>query len=197
VYVSELVGGYNFGVARFNADGSLDNSFSSDGKTTIDFAGTYCFGNAMVLQPDGKILIAGFAVDGLDFLNGYNFAVTRLNTNGSLDNTFSGDGKTTVDFAASADQANSMILQADGKILVAGFATEAVGGSNFAISRFDADGALDTSFSGDGKTTLDFASGNDTGYAMVMQLDGKILVAGSAEKVTGNEFDFGVARFSQ
>jgi uncharacterized delta-60 repeat protein len=180
-YSSEGVGGYNFAVARFNADGAVDNTFSADGKTTLDFAGANDFGRAMVLQPDGKILVAGTATE---TIGGVNFALARFNTDGMTDTSFSGDGKTAFDFAGANDSGNAIALQADGKVLVAGTATETIGGNNFAVARFGTDGTTDSTFNGSGKTTIDF-SGSDSGSAMAVQADGKILITGSTQTTTG------------
>jgi uncharacterized delta-60 repeat protein len=106
-----------FAVARLNKDGSLDNSFGSDGETTINFGpGGVDFTCSMVIQPDGKILVAGttFSTPTADF------AVARLNKDGSLDTGFGTAGLTTTDFAGGQETLTSLVLLPDGKILAAG-----------------------------------------------------------------------------
>ncbi len=89
-------------------------------------------------------------------LTASNFALARYNPNGSLDTSFSGDGKQITGFGAETnDQANGVALQGDGKIVVAG-STSSFGGSDFALARYNPNGSLDTTFSGDGKQTTDF-----------------------------------------
>ncbi|MFC1635848.1 DUF4347 domain-containing protein, partial [Planctomycetota bacterium] len=111
---------------------------------------------------------------------------------GDLDLTFSGDGKLTTDFGSDDDRARSVAIQADGKIVVAG---ESDNGSNmdFALARYNADGSLDTSLSGDGKLTTDFGSYSDHAYSVAIQADGKIVVAGSSWN--GSNWDIALARY--
>src|SRR5918992_350220 len=86
---------------------------------------------------------------------------------GDLDPTFDGDGKVTTDFAGATDEANAISIQADGKIVAAGVARIGLNGSqDFALARYNANGSLDTTFSGDGKVTTDFASANDQAHAV-------------------------------
>lgn len=173
----------DFAIARYNFDGSLDTSFSSDGWLTTDFGGND-YSKIMTLQPDGKILVAGFTIDSN---NSSNIALARYNPDGSLDSSFNGVGKTTADFGGN-DYSQSLTLQSDGKILVAGF-TQNLTQSSFALARYNADGSLDINFSSDGLLTTDF-EGNATGHCVGLQADGKIIVAGF-----GNG-DFGIARYN-
>src|SRR6476659_154052 len=165
-------GDYRFALARYNPDGSLDTSFSSDGKQTTDLGG-FDQANGVALQADGKIVVVGFT-------GGGDFALARYNSNGSLDTSFSGDGMQTTDFGGN-DQAKAVAVQGDGKIVVAGN-----GGPGGAVARYNPNGSLDTSFSGDGKQTTNFLSAS----GIALQGDGKIAVVGSS----GN--DFGLARYN-
>jgi uncharacterized delta-60 repeat protein len=158
-----------FALVRYLADGSLDPTFSGDGQVTTDF-GANEYGQGMAIQPDGKIVVAGITTVAGAGTDG-DFALARYQTNGSLDPTFSGDGKQTTDFGA-AEGANAIALQPDGKIVVAGYS-----GSSFAVARYDSSGTLDPTFSGDGKVTTGFAN-PAAGYALVIQPDGGIVVAG-------------------
>ena len=108
----------------------------------------------------------------------------RYNADGTLDTSFDSDGIVTTDFGPGDDRAFSVVVQPDGKILVAG---DSDNGSNidFALVRYNADGSLDTSFDGNGRLITDFGSGDDRGYSVALQPDGKIVVAGR----TGNGFD--------
>ena len=157
-----------FALARYNTDGSLDTSFSSDGLATADFAGT-AFAYGLALQADGKIVVAG--------RNGADFALARFNADGALDATFSSDGLLTTDFGG-LDYGRSVTIQPDGQIVVAGYAHN---GSDydFAVCRYNADGTLDTSFGTAGKRTVDLG-GADYGRAMAIQSDGRILLVGTA-----------------
>ncbi len=159
----------NFALVRYNSDGSLDSSFSADGIVTTAMNGT---GTSLALQSDGKILVAGDSFDGT-----LDFALVRYNSDGTLDNSFSGDGIVTTAIGSGHDICSGLTLQSDGKILVAG---GSYNGSNydFALVRYNSDGTLDSSFSGDGKVTTDFGLSDDSGSSVALQSDGKILVAG-------------------
>jgi uncharacterized delta-60 repeat protein len=155
-----------FALARYNPDGSLDATFSGDGKLTTGFAGTHAAAYALVMQPDGKLVAAG--------QSGGNFALARYNPDGSLDATFDGDGKVVTSLGGYGS-ALALILQSDGKLVAAGYSS-----NNFALARYNLDGSLDTSFDGDGKLTTDFFGGTDEASALALQPDGKLVAAGRA-----------------
>jgi len=163
-------------VVRYNANGSLDTTFSGDGKVTVDF-GSVDDGaiGGLAIQPDGKIVIAGYMWNG----SNYDMAVYRLNANGSLDTTFSGDGKAKVGFGSGRqDSARDLVLHPNGKISVAGYTCDANGiNCNFAVARFKSTGALDKTFSGDGKLTTNFGA-DDLCWGAALQADGKLVVVG-------------------
>jgi uncharacterized delta-60 repeat protein len=169
--------GAGFALARYNLNGSLDTSFSGDGKQTTNFVGG---ANGVAIQADGKIVAVGGSGD---------FALARYNSNGSLDTSFSGDGKQTTDFGG-FDRARGVALQGDGKIVAVG------GFGDFALARYNPDGSLDTSFSGDGLQTTDFLFGDgDQANDVAIQANGRIVAVGlAAGGATGN--DFGLARYN-
>jgi uncharacterized delta-60 repeat protein len=113
---------------------------------------------------------------------------------GDLDPTFDGDGKVTTHFVDD-DTANGVVIQGDGKIVVAGSAggtnPEFDPGSDFAVARYKTDGSLDPTFDGDGKVTTDFSLSEDRVFAVALQPDGKIVAAGQA--FVGDR-DFALAR---
>jgi len=176
----------DFAIARYNTDGSLDNSFSVDGRVTTDFSTGNDEGQSVAIQPDGKIVVAGYAQNGTN----RDFAIARYNTDGSLDNSFSGDGKVTTAFGAYWDSGSSVAIQLDEKIVVTGETANGVD-LDLAMARYNADGSLDSSFSGDGKVTTAFGTGDDYGRSVAIQPDGKILVAGGSSYGT-----FGLARYN-
>jgi uncharacterized delta-60 repeat protein len=159
----------DWAVTRFNENGSLDVSFSGDGKWTRA-ADSDDTASAVAVQPDGKIVVAGL-VD-LDF------GLTRLNPDGTPDVTFAGGGVAASDFDVE-DYPWDLAIQPDGKIVVVGLARDPGGRDDLAIARFNADGSADSSFSGDGKARLDFGTDSDAGYGVALQPDGKIVVAGT------------------
>ena len=178
-----------FAVVRYNTDGSLDTTFSSDGKVTTAIGSRQDQARSVVVQSDGKIVAAGLSDNG----SNYDFAVIRYASDGSLDTTFSGDGKLTTAVGLGIDIANSVVMQSDGKIVAAGYSYN-VSSEDFAVVRYNSDGSLDTTFSGDGIVTTAVGAGSDFGYAVAMQSDGKIVVAGYS--YSGTKYDFAVVRYT-
>jgi uncharacterized delta-60 repeat protein len=177
-------------LARYNTDGSLDNTFDGDGKLTT-LIGPNCEASAVVIQADGKIVVAGNADD---ITTRSHFAVVRYNTDGSLDNTFDVDGIATPTFPASNDElANCLALQADGKIVVAGV-SYTLTGQDFAIARYNINGSLDNTFDGDGLLATAIGSSDDMVYSIALQTDGKIVAAGNSD--IGGNMDFALARYN-
>jgi uncharacterized delta-60 repeat protein len=181
----------DFGLARYDTDGSLDPTFGSGGKVTTDFAGGLDLANAVAIQADGKIVAAGLTQSAT---TGGDFALARYNSDGTLDTTFGIGGKVTTDFGGPADSASAVAIQADGKIVAAGRTYE---NSNydFALVRYNADGSLDPSFGTGGKVTTDFAAGTDFASDLAIQPDGKILAAGWATPA-GSFSAFGLVRYN-
>jgi uncharacterized delta-60 repeat protein len=179
-----------FAVVRYDADGSRDTSFSADGIVTTHLATTFDGAFGVTVQPgDGKIVAVGQAGGG----DAGRFGLARYNTNGSLDGTFGGDGKVITDFSARLDYAEDVAIQADGRI-VAGGAIRFFGPNpRFALARYELSGALDTTFSGDGKVTTDFSAGRGGIFGVEIQPgDGKIVAVGPAGSFGGR---FGLARY--
>jgi len=162
-----------FALARYKADGSLDSSFGNGGKVQTSFGiGVDAFASAIALQPNGKAaIVVGRASAG----NDADFALARYNSDGTLDSRFASNGMVLTDFGG-FDGAVAVALQASGGILVAGNSDEDV-----ALARYNADGSLDSSFGTDGKVLTDFGGFGGRAYAMLLQADGKIIVAGEAE----------------
>ncbi len=182
---------YDFALARYNTDGSLDTSFDTDGKVTTAFGTGDDSARAIAIQSDGKIVAAGYSWNGTD----YDFALARYNTDGSLDASFDTDGKVTTAFGTMNDIAVAIAIQSDGKIVAAGSSwNDANQYYDFALARYNTDGSLDTSFDTDGKLTTAFGSFNDEAYAIAIQSDGKIVAAGYSSN--GANDDFALARYN-
>ena len=250
------------GVARYNANGTLDNTFSGDGRFTMEFVGPSAGGAAhgLALQADGRIVIVGSS--------GIDFAVARLNSNGTLDTTFGpqSTGIVTADFGGGNESATAVAVLSDGRIVVAGVTTVAdrrvfawdyftstgfqnfvgpttdstgapingarhtsfgggtnasptsiviqadgkvvlVGDATFAsgipgaidrfmaIARYNVDGTMDTTFSGDGLRGVDFGAGiSSFASGVAVQADEKIVVVGHVTESLNDKF--AVARFN-
>ncbi|MBP6333954.1 MAG: T9SS type A sorting domain-containing protein [Bacteroidia bacterium] len=159
----------------------LDITFDGDGIVTTPIGSAFEGAYSILTQPDGKIILAGYSNSSTGANFNYDFAIVRYNTDGSLDTSFSQDGKSTVDFGSISDFGYSAALQADGKIIVIGKIFINVNTNiGFAVTRVNADGTLDLSFSGDGKYTFDFNNGDDQPGKVALQSDGKIVIGGSA-----------------
>lgn len=173
------------------SSGALDLTFGTNGILTTPIGPGNAVAQAVAVQPDGKIVVGGYAFNGTN----NDFAVVRYNPNGGLDETFDGaaNGNGIVIFAvgASDDEAFGIVLQNDGKILLAG---ESFNGANYdsAVVRLNPDGTPDNTFDGDGRVTVAVGPGADSFRSVVLQSDGKIVVAGTASN--GIDSDISVVR---
>ena len=174
----------DFALARYNSDGSLDGSFDMDGIVTTDFSTYSDLAYSIALQADGKYVIAGSSYNGTDL----DFALARYNTDGSLDAAgFGSGGKLTTAVGSLSDQAQSVALQADGKIIVAGTSQATSINSNFAMVRYNINGSLDTDFDTDGIVTTDMTTTNELGISLKL-VGMRIYLAGTS--FTGQGFLF-------
>jgi uncharacterized delta-60 repeat protein len=165
--------GDDFGLCRLNADGSLDTSFATNG-IQLDTDIPDGQGHAIVLQPDGKIIAVGSSSP---FGGAQRIAIARYNTDGSLDTTFSEDGKRLISLSNSIT-ARSVKLQDDGKIIISGTRRSS---SNYKILllRLNADGSSDTSFNGNGIIEIDVISPvREYAEKLLIQPDGKYIIGG-------------------
>jgi len=199
------VGSYQFAIARFNADGTLDttgfNALGTQAGTNIISIGVFSQAFAVVIQPDGKIVLAGDAdVGGVDRL-----AVARFNSDGTPDLSFGGSNtgtnSTTVNNMGYNGGAG-VTIQSDGKIVVAGFAGDEAGTvSYFAVARFNTDGTLDTTFNGSGTqagtNATSIANSTDPSneaLSVAIQSNGKIVLGGTT--AVSSVTQFGLAQFN-
>jgi uncharacterized delta-60 repeat protein len=185
---SSFSGNYDFALLRFNSDGTADTTFDSNGIVTTNFFTGDDYGNAVALQPDGKIIVVGASFLTIT-TSVSDFAVARYNPDGSPDNSFSDDGIFWRGFVSVDESGNAVALQPDGKIIVAGQSKDAGGNYDFALLRFNSDGTPDIPF---GIVTTDFG-GEDYAYDVALRPDGKILLAG--ESYASNNVNFALARY--
>src|SRR5215203_126284 len=170
----------------------LDRTFLGKGKINFGFGSMNSDdAHAVAIQPDGKIVVVGRTYS---TAGGQDFAIARLKTDGTPDSTFDGDGLLTVDFGGASDFALAVAIQTDGKIVVAGEANATGGGGNIAIVRVTDTGIPDSTFDNDGKATFDFDGGDDSAYAIALQPDGKILLAGRT--IGSHGIDWAVLRLT-
>jgi uncharacterized delta-60 repeat protein len=191
----------DFIVARYNTNGSLDKRFGNNGKITTDFFRNVDQVNALAIQPDGKIVVAGFAQLAGAGGTPRVFALARYTSDGRVDSSFGNGGSLTTSFGGTFAAASAIMLQPDGKIVVAGTADfnprVPNSGLDFALARYLANGSLDASFGDAGKVVFDFFGSFDQANAAALQPDGKIIVVGSASYDSLNrDIGFSLTRFN-
>jgi uncharacterized delta-60 repeat protein/uncharacterized repeat protein (TIGR01451 family) len=172
----------------------IGGSVGATGVRTTDIQGTDDGGYALALQPDGRIVVVGYAVN---VSGNKDFALVRYNYNGTLDTTFGGGtGKVVTDFNGTSDRIWGVTIQTDGKIVAVGETVSLVfpGTNDIAVARYNTNGTLDTTFGGTGKVTTDHGSGASNAAYGVAMSGTNIIVAGY-ESVSGNN-DFMVARYT-
>jgi uncharacterized delta-60 repeat protein len=167
-------GPLSFAAVRLTTSGALDPSFGNGGITTVQIS-PYSLANAVVIQPDGKIVLAGTAQ-----FSHNEFAATRLNANGTLDTTFGSHGITTL---TPTGGAWGLARQSDGKLVLAGQTNysnpQISGAQQFMAARLNTNGALDTSYAQRGIALIP-VGGTALGYGVALQSDGRAILAGPA-----------------
>ena len=184
--------GGDFGLARYNADGSLDPSFGVGGTVSTDFAG-YSFDGAAALATQGGKLVAS----GLTFAfteTSFDVALARYNADGSLDTSFGVGGKVITDFGGH-DESTAVVALPDGRVVIAGFTITFDGRENVILARYQADGSLDSTFGVGGKVVTD-VPGIAKAFALAVQPDGKLVVAGIAGQLGYDDLNFALARYN-
>lgn len=190
----------DFMVMRFMSDGSLDTTLDGAGYVVTSFLASgqgaqldeQC--QAVAVQSDGKIVSAGFTEE-----NGPNqVALTRLTSDGQLDSGFGSGGKLVINAAANVNgssEARALLVQPDGKLLIAGYAGGSSNDDDLLVMRLASDGTADLTFGTGGITRTPIGTGEDIANAMVLQPDGGIVVAGSSVQSVGRR-DFVIARYT-
>ena len=211
-----LVDQTDFAVARFNADGSLDNSFGNGNGRIAPNGSSIDRITEIVVQPDGKILFTGDKLSrrGSQVYVGGSLYATRLLANGGLDNSFGSAGTASAPpfnepnspcSQFCGDSTQSLTLQPDGKIIVignvTGYSTALSIYSALGIVRFLPDGQLDNAFGTGGKVATVFSSGGNAApiaynfKSVAVQTDGKIVVGGKGT-TAASASDFAVFRYT-
>ena len=183
------------GVMVFTANGVLDTNFDNDGRKKISSGGPAVdvWTTAVAVTSDDKIVLVGTSPDnGFD----YRMKVIRLNTDGSMDTSFSADGKENVVFPSSVDNLANAVAVIGNKILVGGGASDTWQRQDFGIAQLEANGDLDTSFAGGtARKYVDFGFGDSDVRELIVQPDGKIIAIGESQAF-GNDDAVVVARLN-
>ena len=187
----------SFLLARFNSNGTLDPAFGNQGVVATNFGDSYAAASAVVLHADGKITVAGVSGAGpYSELN--DFALARYNSNGTLDQTFGNGGKLKTHFPGlynTGSRATAAVLQADGKLVVAGTYKNEATARAFALARYNANGSLDTTFGSGGMVTTSMGSGDAIAFSVALLSGGRIVATGYLEAGHRNH-DFALACYN-
>ena len=181
---------FDFGVSRFNTNGTLDTTFDADGLFTWGNGTQVDTARAVAIQPsDDKILVAGDSYGSL----APSLTIMRFLPNGGPDPTFDGDGVLTATYGSNATQASAIAVDAAGRIVIAGTVSDAAGNWDVLVARYNANGTPDTTFDADGRARLDIGAFDEL-RSIAIQPDGKIVVGGRSS--SGSEFLFLLARYN-
>ena len=190
-------------LVRYHADGTLDTGFGTGGQVRVAFGSGSELLHAVAVQPDGRILVAGTAVDPVNLPADDDFGLARFEADGSPDAGFGNGGVVVTDFNGRLDNARDILIQPDGAIVVVG-AADAVDqfGStdpDFALARYTSAGDPDPTFgaAGNGRATVNIGGRLNGGYAAALQSDGRIVVVGTVAASRGSDPDLGIARFDR
>ncbi len=171
----------SFFIERYDSNGRIDPSLGSGGLVLTSFGEEgSAYAADMAIQPDGKIVLGGVSVTGPTQSYNSTLALARYNSDGSADNSFNGNGRVTTSLPYIIVGCSSLALQSDGKIVVAGFSSTISGALVWALVRYNPDGTLDPGFGTGGKRVWGAGSGVNEPAKVIIQADGKILVAGSS-----------------
>ena len=186
--------GSSMGVARYSSTGALDTTFSSDGLAFAVYGRTIEIATSVAIDSrTGKIVLGGTTANGTAEVarpcrNGLvkikaatraNFAVSRFKVGGGLDSTFSSDGLFQVDFGSTLlDGCSDIVVDASGRITAGGGSQVRLGSADFAVARISPGAALDSSFDGDGRRTIDLG-GSEGFLGMTIESDGDTVLVGA------------------
>jgi uncharacterized delta-60 repeat protein len=193
----------DFGLARYNRDGSLDTTFGTGGTVITDFRGDPLGDrvSSLAVQADGKLVAAGTI--GFREKSSTEFALARYTADGTLDATFGTDGKVTTAFhnpsGTSFDNVlHALVLQPDGRLVAAGTARGTPVHIDFALARYNPNGTLDPTFATGGQVTTGFGFdlGDDQAFALALQPDGKLIITGIAFPENSTA-DIGLVRYNR
>ena len=185
----------NMVIWRYAPDGTLDAGFSGDGIVSAAAGTGNASGKGITVDTQGRILVTGSTTNTAGTTE---MAIWRFNANGTDDTAFSGDGMVSAAVGTRDASGNAIAVDSQGRILVAGSSRNSAGNTDMVIWRFTLNGTLDTVFSGDGVVVQDSAAGgngDDSGNAIAIDSQGRILVTGSSKNTSGN-MDMVVSRFT-
>lgn len=183
--VMGITGSFRWGVVRYNADGSLDQTFADGGTLNTRVVPIMTQIGGIAIQPDGKFLLAGSSFDDL---TGFNLAVARFNSDGTVDTTFGDDGGFQIDLGSSSEDVRALGLQSDGQIVVLGNTMNmATNSFDVVLLRLNADGTADNTF-GTGGVAISNLGGMEEPRSLQMMPGGKLVVGGRTGGASNDDY---------
>lgn len=171
-------------LAGLNPKGKLLNTFGKNGMVLTPVGTDSYIAQSLALQEDGKIIVSGYC----SITSGSDFITARYNRDGTIDQSFGSSGSIIEDISPALDIVNNMVIQRDGKIVVAGYSTDSIGYYDCTLVRYDTDGKRDITFGNDGIVIASLGPYYDWASDMDIRDDGKIIVAGTI--YNGHDYDF-------
>jgi uncharacterized delta-60 repeat protein len=185
----------DFAVRRYNADGTPDIGFGTGGTAIIDIAGRDDNATALAVQPDGKIVVAGYSVPGTGNPVNYDFSLIRLLADGTLDQGFNGTGKITRSVGPLEDRAYAVAVDSNNNVIVAGFTSTGPEDTDFALFKYTEAGLPDPQFGEAGRVITALGVSYDQANDIAIQNDGKLVVVGSSRHPQTKQDGFAVLRY--
>jgi uncharacterized delta-60 repeat protein len=190
-------GSTQFSLARYNIDGSLDETFGNLGQAITNYPELMVM-SSIALQSGGKIIVAGNLYNSSISIS--RFVLVRYDSNGILDTSFGIDGRVITNISDKLDRIASVIIQNDGKIIASGATSDDATYSDFAMVRYNFNGTLDTSFGNNGVVITSLKAW-DYANSITLQNDNEIIIAGTTSKDfdlnLGFDYNFSVAKFNK
>lgn len=165
---------WDFAIVRLNPDGNLDSTFGDNGSKVINIGSYNDVAFSIKVQDDGKIITCGWTY----ILGSWDFALVRLNSDGSLDNSFGLNGIVTTDYHHQYNTSHSVTIQSDGKYVAAGYISPESGNDDILLIRYNTDGTIDKSFGQDGFAISDYKNADDFAWVIKSDQNDKLLVGG-------------------
>ena len=161
-------------ILRYKGDGTLDNTFGTNGVVTYEGGHGNDGFRGVAIQADGKIVVSGYT----KIATGFDVLTARYNSDGALDSTFGTNGVATYDGGHGDDGARGVAIQSNGKIVVSGGDYNGTD-LDVLVLRYNSDGTPDNAFGTNGVVSYDSGKGNDNGRRLAIQGGNKIVVTGN------------------
>ncbi|MBU1097058.1 MAG: T9SS type A sorting domain-containing protein [Bacteroidetes bacterium] len=184
----------DFGIARYNSNGSIDQTFGTDGITIAQIGPNMDIAVKLAIQQDDKIVVGGYAINAAT--NNNDFALLRLHADGKIDSAFGTNGRVFTAIGEHQDYLTNIKIQKDGKIVAVGYPQGNALTVDGIIIRYLQSGELDQSFGNGGIVITDYNGGSDAFNSIAFQKDGKILAVGYTNNKTSFRMEMFLVRYN-